>query len=279
MDKIIIKRYNRNDYLLTDNGYWVRDYTKISNPIDINSLIDESDYRLFVENQITNRTNYLANIDAETIYAPNVVIISDGYQYEDKQQLLSKLSKKVIFIGTNHSLARRKENTRLDYFIVNNPYGECISYLPKTNYYPKCVTSCRTLPLFIEKYKRRKGVMYQYTPTPDKKFGAYTESQSYYVDDYRNPVCAAISLAFHWQAQKILLFCCDDSFKDERPAAEQLENGLWTYPQQRISHGLIDGMLYWFKNSNKEMVIRSHSSGADYKYAPYISSDELLRFF
>ena len=98
-----------------------------------------------------------------------------------------------------------------------------------------------------------------------------------FIDDYRNPVCAALGIAYRMNAKKIMLFCCDDSFVDERPAAEKLENGLWAYPQHKISYRIIDGIGYWLKE--KEIGIMNHSSGIKYVNIPYISQENLLNYF
>jgi hypothetical protein len=71
--------------------------------------------------------------------------------------------------------------------------------------------------------------------------------------------------------------CVDDSFADERPSAEKLENGLWTYPQQLISHRLIDANLYWL--SKKEVQITHHSSGPKFNHAAYIQEEGIKGFF
>ena len=77
-----------------------------------------------------------------------------------------------------------------------------------------------------------------------------------------------------------MLFCCDSSFKDERPGAMKLENELWMYPQYEIAHGLIDGSLYWLKNQPyQDISIGNCSSGPKYDNASYISEGEIMSFF
>jgi hypothetical protein len=282
MRKNVIKKHkNKNLYYLTDDRMWVRDFTKISVPRDINNLIPVSDYDVILSNEMKNATLNIASIDAETIYAPNVIIVSDGHKFEEKQLILKDIPQKnVTIIGVNRSLAKWARHTRLDWYLANNPYKECMSYLPSFNYYPRCIVSSRVNPNFVMKYRSRLGVIYRYIPVSDEGFSShYFQQPLYHVDDYRNPICAAISIAFRWGAQRVLLFCCDDAFEGERPGAVQLENSLWMYPQHRISQGLIDGSLYWLANQEIKVKIANHSSGPEYSNAPYITEDQIVDFF
>ncbi len=196
--------------------------------------------------------------------------------------LIMNLLKNInaTIIGTNRSLNKWKNSWKMDWFLTNNPYDSCLSCLPtKHNYYPKCIVSTRTNPEFVMRYRSRLGVIYRYSPTRDKKFSSnYFAKPLYYVDDYRNPICAAISLAYRWGVQKLLLFCCDDSFEKERLGAKK-EGDLWMYPVHEMARGLIDGSLFWLKNLNFPKVeIRNYSS-LEYKSALYIKEEEIRGFF
>lgn len=280
-NKVVIKKHkNQNEYILTPSGYWVRNFAKLVKPIDINSFLDQKDYDLMILNQTNNMALNLANIDSESIYAPNIIIVSDGYKFKERQHLLPDIQKKTnaLIVGVNGALAKWNNKARMDYYIVNNPYNECLSFLSKT-YYPRCIASVRTNYDFIYKYKSRKGVIYKYAPVSDGKFSMMIDSSIYSVDDYRNPICAAISFAFRWECQKLLLFCCDDVFEGERQGAEKLDNGLFMYPQHYISHDLIKYSLFWLATNNKEITIGNFSSGPDYVHIPYITEEELNSFF
>lgn len=281
--KLIIKNHrNKNKYLLTPSGMWVRNLSTPAAAEDINDLIPESDYRTILENEMKNATLNIASIDAESIFAPNVIIVSDGYKFEEKQHILQKFPQdKVTIIGTNRALAKWARHTRMDWYVANNPYRECMTYLPSHSYYPRCIVSNRTNPEFIKRYRARLGVVYRYTPVSDGKFASnYFQAPIYYVDDYRNSICAAMSLAFRWEVQRLMLFCCDSVFEGERPGAIQLPNGLWMYPQHEMAHDMIDGISYWLKSREHINVkIADHSAGPEYKNLTYINEDELLRFF
>jgi hypothetical protein len=276
---IIKNHYNKNRYCLTKTGLWVRDFTRTALPEDINNLIPSSDYDKILDNEISNAILNIADISSENVFAPNLIIVSDGYDFVNKQSVLKSFPQnKVSIIGVNRSLYKWGMQRRMDWYLTNNPYQECMSLLPKHDYYPRCIVSSRTNPNFIKKYRDRRGVVYKYNPVKDKNFSSsYFMPSLYCIDDYRNPICAVISLAYRWKVQKLLLFCCDDVFKDEREGTENV-GGMWMYPQQKIAHSLIDGNLHWLLN-NSEVKIANHSSGLEYDNAPYINYDKLLNFF
>ena len=97
------------------------------------------------------------------------------------------------------------------------------------------------------------------------------------LDDYRNPVCAAISYCVKRGVKKLALFCCDESFEDERPSAQRMGNGLHQYPQQVKSQKIIDKQLYWLRSRGVEIV--DCSSGVEYENAAYIEAEDLPNFF
>ena len=277
----IKKHSNGNNYLLTQNNMWVRNFTKPHvNCIDINKTINESDHFKFLENEVQNGLNRIQWIDSEAFYHENVVIVSDGFDFKTKQTLLANLPKNITIISVNGSLCKWEiANRSPNYYVVNNPYEECMRYLPKRGrILPKCIASPRTNYKFLQNYK---GTKYRYYPVNECNYTTLgIKEVKWQIDDYRNAICAAIGLSYRFGASKVLLFCCDNVFKDERPGAIQLENGLWMYPQHEIVHGLIDGNLYWLKSqSYQEMLIGNCSSGPNYENASYISEDRIMSFF
>jgi hypothetical protein len=92
-----------------------------------------------------------------------------------------------------------------------------------------------------------------------------------------NPVCASIVLAYKFGVKRLMLFCCDGAFAEERPGAEKLPNGKWIYPQQRMGHSVVDGTLHWY--AQQKVKLRDHSSGPEYNDTHYISEDEVVGFF
>lgn len=271
-----------NEYVLTSTGMWVRNFGKRNaKPIDINNLFSSEDYSLLIDNEFQIKIMKLPDIESEISTKRKCIILSDGYEFEKARNIIPKIPKDITVIGVNRSLARWKKDGQLikrkmDYFLVNNPYNECMMFMPGHRYFPKCIISSKTNPKFAERYE---GVLYQYTPVFGEKFRG-DEKYSTQLDDYRNPICAAISLANYFKATKVAMLCCDNSFAENRPGSVKLENGLYMYPQHYMSHGLIEGCLYWLSHQEDRHVdIVDSSKGPEYKEVPYIEIEELVNFF
>jgi len=280
----IKKHNNGNEFLLTKENMWVRNFTKNGVPyIDINKTYNKNDYFVFLKNEIQNSLGRYTWVDTENFYHDKVVIISDGYNFAEKHlKLVKMLPNDVAIIGVNQSLKMWKAPEKnMTYYLTNNPYDECMKFMPRKNRgLPKCIASTRTNYEFLFNYKE-KGNIYKYCPVNEDGYtGRIYEKIKYQIDDYRNPVCAALQLCYHFGTEKVLLFCCDDSFDQERPGAEKLHNGLWQYPQQDIAHGLIDATAYWLKSMKySETDVKDHSSGPLYENTAYINEDEIQSFF
>lgn len=280
--RIKLDKESKNEYIFS-GGVWVRNFTKYNTKfLSLNNMVDNRDYELFLRNEIDNRSNNFSRIEEENFFFPKVVILSDGFDFENRHQILRQLPSDVAIFAVNGALAKwgllNAPQKFINFFIVNNPYDECLKYLPrKHRYFPSCISSLRTNFDFVQRYK---GRIFTYEPTRERKFGKPTNAK-YYIDDYRNPICAAIGLAHQFGVQKLMLFCCDDSFKDERASAIKLENGLWCYPQQMKSQQIIDANLFWLKQQEDlEISISDYSSGSNYNYASYINNEEdVLKFF
>lgn len=277
----IKKHHNGNEYFLTQQNMWVRNFTKQMVPyLDLNKTISVQDQFPILENEIINNRQRYPWIDTEDFTHRKIIIVSDGYDFKNKQHLLANCPKDVVLMGVHGALHNWNLKGRsLNYYIVNNPYQECLNYLPKRGFgYPRCIASTRTNYKFMANYR---GTKYRYCPVADASYaGTNSQEIDYKIDDYRNAICAAINLAYRFGVEKLLLFCCDDSFADERPGALSLANKLWTYPQQLTSHGLIDANLHWLKqNSHQEVQIKDHSQGDLYKSAEYITENDLVSFF
>lgn len=284
--KITIKKKRTgNEYLLTEEGVWVRNFCKADVPaIDINALMSPDDYHCALSNEIENRKRRHAVLDTQGEIRKKIVIVSDGYDFDNKHLLLSKLPADVSVIATNKALSKwklvgtscpEKEKKAIAYYVVNNPYSEVDAFLPKENrYYPKCVASNRTNPAFLSNYR---GNIFTYKPVVDQAYSGLPLEGDIMLDDYRNSICAAICMAYKFGVQKLLTFCCDDSFSQERAGSAKLENGLWSYPQHQMSHNIIDGNLYWLKTQGVD--IKDHSSGPNFVNAEYITQEQIVSFF
>jgi len=278
-----IKKHKKNEYILSE-GVWVRNLCSDSEPIDINSL-GKKDLALFLENECENlKISSLDFDEMNPIRLENVVIMSDGYRWKDKQKVLGEIPNSVVkTIGVNGSLAKwemvgdkAQFKRTMTFYLANNPYSECSSCLPKTHkYFPNLIASTRTNPNFMKKY----GTQAFFYRSPDDAvysgFGSGKNTMK--LDDYRNPICAAISFAWKMGVKKLALLCCDEAFDDERPGATKMKNGLYQYPTQIMCQKIIDAQLYWLKKAG--VGIFDSSSGIEYENATYIESDKLKELF
>lgn len=280
------KHPNKNTYVLTESGIWVRDFTHPYAPyLDINNFIPPSDQKIMLRNELENRIRNMQHIDSEVWNHPKVVIVSDGWRFQEDQFALAGLPKDVVVIAVNGALAKwemmsGERKQRIHYYVVNNPYPECMKFFPKKNqYFTKCIASMRTDPEFVRQFAKR-GTMYRYLPTPSKNFSGMKSDAIYHIDDYRNPVCAAVSIAYRMGVRKLLLFGCDDSFEGYREGAIPLPRGGYTYPHQASARDVVDANLGWLKSQDDmDIEVRDCSRGLDYSNAPYIESDRIVDFF
>jgi hypothetical protein len=277
-----IKKFKKNKYILSKDRIWVRDLCSRADFIDINNLYSK-EKKFWLENEFLNLKK--SKLEIPDLSFSNIAICSDGLDWIEKQEIIGGIPNSDLrVIGTNGSLRDWKmvgENAKIkrvmSFYLVNNPYNECEFYLPKKhNYYPSLISSTRTNSKFIEGYKN-KNEIYFYKPSEDLDYSSPPNILNVYLDDYRNPICAAISLAYKFNVKNLFLFCCDDAFRDERPGAVKMENGLYQYPQQIMSQNIIDKQLYWLKQAG--IKIFDHSSGIKYENAEYINSQDLISFF
>ena len=282
----IRKHNNKNEYIRTPDRVWVRNFTKKSTrSIDINQLTPVKERQLLLANEFENSKKKFPGIEEQPVSHRDVVIVSDGLGFDEKQWILSEMPSAAI-IGVNGSLPKwslvgkkcPEEKRRSMYYVVNNPYEECMKYFPRNHsFFPTCIASSRTFPKFLDQYL---GQVYRYYPTPEESFSGDAMGVNYTVDDYRNSICAAVFLAYKFNARKILLMCCDDAFEDERPASVSTGKDTWNYPQQVISHNIIDAYFFWLKKLDYNIEIMDYSSGPYYNNATYIQDrTEAIGFF
>lgn len=280
-----IKKVEDGNEYIRAGDLWVRNFTNQCRvPRLLDSLVATKDRQLILGNQQENLRQKRQFLFEENAALNKVVIVSDGYAFREKQHLLAELPLDVGIFAVNSVLPKwtllTAETPRpVNLYVVNNPYDECMGYMPlkERPYFPACVASLRTCNRFVRKYE---GQMYFYEPTPEVGFG-FKRRSSTLVDDYRNPICAAIDIAFHIGVQQIMLFCCDDSFAEQRDASVQLENGLYTYPHHLRCQDIIDAKLFWLNRfEDREIKVADYSKGRKYLNASYIEADEqVVEFF
>lgn len=280
----IKKHASKNEYLRAGD-VWVRNFAKPKMfPLSINQMYAKEDFQHIISNE--NKNSKYPMISDENIVFRKLVIISDGYGFAERHKIIQKFPKEVGVLAVNGALRQwtlmsteYKSQRPINGYVVNNPYSECQSYLPKKEslYYPTCLASNRTNHEFLRRYA---GEVYMFHTAHNRSFGKDT-TEKYKIDDYRNPICAAIGLAYQFGVRKLMMMCCDDSFEHERDFAVQLKNGLWTYPQQIRSHEIIDANLYWLTHQEDiDVDVADYSHGPEYLNATYITSDEgAIEFF
>lgn len=280
--KAKIKSYeDGNQHIRTPHGMWVRNFTNNNNYQykDLNKTYKKSDYFTFLKNEVQNSMQRFTWIEHENFSHDTIVIVSDGFDFSKKQHLLERIPNNVTLIGVLGSLAKWTIKRPLDYYLVNNPYETCMKYFNRRmRNMPKCIASLKTDSNFLMNYR---GLVFKYLSVYEDEYRSkYVKEVELQIDDYRNPICAALHFSFKFGASKIILFCCDDSFQGERPGSEKLENGLHQYPQQQIAHELIDAKMFWLnKMKYQEIEVFDHSSGATYQNATYIESEDFEKLF
>lgn len=265
-----VKRTN-NQYVHA-GGIWVRDFTRPSSKFVMESeTIRPSEHDLLIENEFHNHSLNLPNISNSDFRFDNVVIVSDGFDMLKKLDVLESVGRTCIIAVNGALKAWRLPKRPINFYFVNNPFPECSYFLPRS-YFPTCVASSRTHKDFISSYR---GTKFLYFPTPEKNYGTGKQA-IYHIEDYRNPICGALNLAYRFNARKILLFCCDDSFSEQKEGSVEVANGMFAYPQHLVSKDIIDANIFWLKKA--EVEVMDHSSAGEYKNAAYIEIEDIRDF-
>ena len=273
----IKKHNNRNHYLHVGDDLWVRNPGIAGTPyVDINSFTQVTEYPTILRNELVNNRMKYPWVDSENFKCEQAVIVSDGYDFERDHAGIAALPSSVSIFAVNGGLAKRKDKKRNpNFYVINNPYPEAMHYLPKSSFV-KCIASARTNYEFLQKYN---GIRYRYFPVCDNRYcGTDCNDCAYRIDDYRNPICAAINLLHRFGVKKLVLAFCDEVFEDERPGSLKGENGKSYYPQQLKANALIDGNLYWLAKNNT-CKIAQVTAGPKLKAATYIPLEDIAQFF
>lgn len=268
---MIFKKHKNNEYSLTSTSkIWVRNFACNGHAIDINNLYKSSEIERVISNEIKNQA--LRIIDLEEIDFENVMIVSDGFNFLKIHELIKDMEGEFMIICVNKALKKWKIQKKIDYYLLNNPYEESLNFLP-SKYFPPCITSTRTCTEFLKRYK---GLLYHYFPTPNEKFSLTNEGK---IDDYRNPISAAISLVSGKSINKLLLFSCDDSSSTLKPGMTIAnEENLFCYPQQLMIKEIVENQIGWLKKNKPDVVVGSFSA-MNYKNIEKIPFQNLLKFF
>lgn len=270
---------NKNQYIKTNSGIWVRNFLLKNVPyLDINNLISANEYKQILENEVANNSDRSPNINTEDFYHPNLIIVSDGFGFETIcKQVLNDLPSEVTIIGTNGVLKKWPLVDRdLDYYVANNPSADIMKDFPKKSITAKGIFSTRTYHEFVEEYD---NVKYFYTPVSSKNYSGLSNDYGIKIDDYRNPLAAAVRLAHIFKSEKICLLCCDDVLKEKRIEAEKMGD-FWVFPQQKAAHEVIDANIFWLnKNSRLDVSVIYNSCAMPFVNAKFCEQDKIKEFF
>lgn len=271
----IKKTSDRAKYVLSGDAGWVRDFTG-NHGVILSDVYDTNSVRVAVANESANRTYNLPMIDRESIVSPHVVVVSDGTDLQAVLPLVNVFSKqKTLIVGVNNSLSSQEFFPH--YYISNHQGEESLSLIPKQRVLPNLIASCRANSSFVRKYRQRGGVAFIYVPTPSRQFSSNLFKSNFTIDDYRNPICAAINLAYRWNAIKLTLLAPHDFYAESKAGTQKIRNGVNIYPQQKTAHNYVDGCLYWLREHGCETT--AVTSGLSFSNANTLTPSEAEEFF
>jgi len=265
---------NKNEYMKVDN-YWIRNFSKTNVvPKDINNLYDDSDIKVIIENEIKNEKLTAPNLLEENIYFDDVLIISDGLGFNDHKNLLQDIRSNVCVIALNKTMVFWEAIKFPDFYLISSPFENCLADIPKKGY-PKLIASRRTCHKFISAYR---NVIYFYDPTCDDKYKSpVAKNSSIYIDEYRNPICAALNCAFNFRAKNIYLAYCSDGYKAHRPGCISVDENSFCYPQQQLANNIVNANIFWNKFSNPNNNIYYTGIKNSFSFAKYVESDDFRK--
>ena len=116
---------NKNDYFLTDDKIWVRNFAKTNvKPLDINNFYNEKEIQLLLDNEIKNHELQTFDFASEIKQNKKVLIISDGYGFQNSSTWLDQIPNDVKIIA-NYGACRFWNSKRMpNYMVATNPFSD-----------------------------------------------------------------------------------------------------------------------------------------------------------
>ena len=262
---------SRNEYIGVEE-YWIRNFGKPSvSPIDINNLYDDKEIYILIDNELKNSKINMPNLLEENFSFDNVLIINDGFGFDKHADLLSDLTDDWCVICIRNAARYWQAVKFPDFLLVQNPFNTCLSQMPDRQF-PKLIVSRRTNTRFVVGYR---NVKYVYDAVCDRKYQSpYAKASKTYIDEYRNPICAAIGCAFNFNAKNIFLAYCSDAYKETRPGSIEISENLFCYPQQVLANKIVNANLFWQKFTNINCNIFYTGVKNSFTFAKYLQHDE-----
>lgn len=262
---------SRNEYISV-GPYWVRNFAKQNvHPLEINSLYEDDEIKVLINNELANSKMNLPNILEENFKFNNVLIISDGYGFEDHADLLDGVGDDLCVICIRNAARYWQALKFPDFLLVQNPFDNIAAQMPEKSF-PKLIASRRTNSSFVLKYR---NVKYLYDAVCDLKYQSPSSKTSKkFIDEYRNPICAALGCAFNFEAKNIFFAYCSDAYKEKRPGCEEVAEGLFCYPQQILANKIINANMFWQKFSNTNCNLFYTGVKNSFTFAKYTQKDK-----
>jgi hypothetical protein len=272
--KLVVKRHlNRNEYLQVEN-YWVRNFNASDvTPVDINNFFDEFETTKILNNEIQNTKFSFQLITQDMTQIENLIVISDGYGFRQHDQL-KNLKSNVGILVLNHAMRFWESPVFPTFMLMNNSTEQAMSCMPLESM-PQLITSRRTWSPFLRKYENN---IYTYDPTPDENYQSIaSKDSSVFLDEYRNPVCAAISFANFLKIKNLFLAFCSYAYSENRPGTNKVDENAYQYPQQTLADRLIDANLFWYKFGAKNRQIFHTGLENSYLFSRYLKFEDFIK--
>lgn len=269
---------NKNDYFLTDDNIWVRNFAKTTaKPLDINNFYSENEIKMLLDNEVKNSELQTLDLFSELKDTKKVLIISDGYGFDKSSKWLDELPNDVKIIA-NYGACRFWKAKRLpSYMLVTNPFSDALVYLPE-RIFPILIASSRTNNDFLKRYI---NTIIKYYPTPDSNYESpIGHNNPLNIDECRNSIAASINISFKMKCDKLCIAYPINAYEKQRPATELIEDtSLFFYPQQKISKNIIDANIFWYKLGKPNANICYTGIKNSLKFANYIEPNMIRKFY
>lgn len=263
---------DRNQYSLTNN-LWIRNFTKEdTRPLDINDLYTEKEIQISIENEIRNTKLIVPNISTESFEFDSIVIISHGFGFRENHakliESINSYNNKQVFCVNNTVLlwnAKKYPN-----FYLTNSFTKPSGML----FQPRLICNQRMDYDFLKSYRNNKFV---YSPTPNYKFSSPNSlDETYFIDEYRNPICAAINCAYKFRASRIFLAFCSEGYEKYKDGMVECDNNIYLYPQQKMANDIINHMIFWYRYSNPNSKIFYTGLKNSFSFAKYLHINDFI---
>jgi len=262
---------SRNEYIQIGN-YWIRNFAK-ANVVskDINDLYNDEEIKVLIDNEIKNAKLNAPNILDENFSFENVLIIGDGFGFDEHKDLLNNIREDFCVIAINNTMRFWQAIKLPDFFLVTNPFENIFSQTPEKAF-PKLIASRRANNKFVSFYR---NIKYFYDPACDSKYQSpISKDAVQFIDEYRNPVCAALGCAYYFNAKNIFLAYCSDAYKEMRPGCDKISDGIFCYPQQILANKIINANIFWNKLSNTNNMIYYTGIKNSFTFAKYLQNGD-----